>query len=295
VRQNFPQYTVWHAPLQTRPVGVHQNQISEIRRPEEAFQKLQSAKPEDSLLQALQTVSNMILAKTGLSETDFGAFGSLLHGFYHPQYSDIDLIIYGKTKIDKLRKTLKTLYHEPSSHLVNEFETEEAMKEKAARWKFVNYSAKEYWWHQRRKAVYALFHDQKSGRVIKAEFEPVKEWSEIHNEYDSQARILKQGWIKAIAHVTDDSEAPFMPSIYKVKVKKILEGKKVENIKRILSYVEEFRMQAEQSEEVYVEGNLEQVITPAEIFHQITLTYGPRYYEQVLKALKPSQQEPRSL
>lgn len=292
VRQNFPQYTVWHAPLQTRFVGVHQNQISDKRRPEEAFQKLQRTKPKDILLQALQTVSSMILSRTGLSETDFGIFGSLLHGFYHPQYSDIDLIIYGKTKLDKLQETLKTLYHESSSHFVNEFETEEPVKEKAARWKFVRYSAKEYWWHQRRKAVYALFHDQKSGRVIKTEFEPVKEWSEIHNEYDSQARILKQGWIKAIAHVTDDSEAPFMPSIYKVEVEKILEGKKVENIKRILSYVEEFRIQAERGEEVYAEGNLEQVTTPHETFHQITLTYGSRYYEQVLKVVKPSTKEP---
>jgi predicted nucleotidyltransferase len=295
VRQNFPQYMVWHAPLQTRLVGVSQNQISEIRRPEEAFQKLQRAKPKDSLLLALQTVSSMILSRTRLSEADFGVFGSLLHGFYHPQYSDIDLIIYGKAKLDKLQETLKTLYHESSSYLVNEFETEEPMKEKAARWKFVNYSAKEYWWHQRRKAVYALFHDQKSGRVIKTEFEPVKEWSEIHNEYDSQTRILKQGWIKAVVHVTDDLQAPFMPSVYKVEVKKILEGKRAENIKRILSYVEEFRMQTEQDEEVYVEGNLEKVITPAETFHQITLTYGPRYYEQVLKVVKPSPQEPRSL
>jgi predicted nucleotidyltransferase len=248
--------------------------------------------PSDSLLQALQAVSNMILTRTGLSETDFGVFGSLLHGFYHPQYSDIDLVIYGKTKLGKLRETLETLYHESSSHLMSEFETEEAIKEKTARWKFINYNAKEFCWHQQRKTIYALFHDQKSVRVIKTEFEPVKEWSEIHNKYDSQTQILKKGWIKAVARITDDSEAPFMPSIYKIEIKKILEGKRANDIKRILSYVEEFRMQAERDEEAYVEGNLEQVITPAKTFHQITLTYGARYYEQVLKVVKPSQQEP---
>jgi len=55
---------------------------------------------------------------------------------------------------------------------------------------------------------------------------------------------------------------------------------------RVISYVEEFRMQAERDEEVYVEGNLEQVVSSRKTFHQITLTYGPRYYEQALKVLK---------
>ncbi len=45
-------------------------------------------------------------------------------------------------------------------------------------------------------------------------------------------------------------------------------------------------MQAHRDEEVYVEGNLEQVTSSTKTFHQITLTYGPRYYEQVLKVLK---------
>jgi predicted nucleotidyltransferase len=221
--------------------------------------------------------------RTGLHETSFGVFGSILHGFYHPQFSDLDFIIYGVEKLRRLRETLETMYKESSSNLRNEFETEEAVREKATRWKFVNYSPKEYCWHQRRKTVYALFRSDKQGRVIKTEFEPVKEWSEIHNEYNSKARILKKGWIKAFARITNDIDTPFMPSIYQVEVNKILEGVKADDIKRIVSYVEEFRMQAERDEQVYVEGNLEQVVTPAKTFHQITLTYGPRYYEQVLK------------
>jgi predicted nucleotidyltransferase len=97
---------------------------------------------------------------------------------------------------------------------------------------------------------------------------------------------LKKGWIKAVARITDDCDAPFMPSLYQVEVHRIIEGPKTDEIERIVSYVEEFRMQAERDEEVYVEGNLEQVVTPAKTFHQITLTYGPRYYEQVLKVAR---------
>jgi len=288
VREKYPQYMVWHAPLQTRLVGVHLNQITEIRRPDETFQKVLAIQPCDNLLQALQTLFRMIFEGSGLSNKNFGVFGSLLHGFYHPQFSDLDIVLYDGEKLRKLRETLETLYKERSPNLRNEFETEEAVKEKVEHWRFVNYSPKEYCWHQRRKTIYALFQDEKSGRLIKTEFEPVKQWSKIHNEYNSQTRILKKGWVKAIARITDDHEAPFMPSVYQVEINRFLEGVREDDVQRILSYVEEFRMQAERDEEVYVEGNLEQIINPAKRFHQITLTYRPRYYEQVLKVARLS-------
>ncbi len=44
-------------------------------------------------------------------------------------------------------------------------------------------------------------------------------------------------------------------------------------------------MQAKRDEQVRVEGNLEEVVTEAGTFHQIALTYGPRYYEQTLKVI----------
>ena len=95
-----------------------------------------------------------------------------------------------------------------------------------------------------------------------------------------------EGWIRAVAKVLDDGENAFMPSIYPIEILEILEGPKVDDIRRIISYVEEFRMQAWKDETVYVEGNLERVEMKNEVFHQITLTYGPRYYEQTLKVLE---------
>jgi hypothetical protein len=47
----------------------------------------------------------------------------------------------------------------------------------------------------------------------------------------------------------------------------------------------EFRMQAQKGEKVYIEGNLEEVVTPKDSFYQITLTYCPIYYEQALKVV----------
>jgi predicted nucleotidyltransferase len=283
VWDKYPEYTVWHAPLQTRLVGVSFDQITEIRRPNETIQKLLAVKKCDSLLKNMQKIFEFILERTGLSQNSFGVFGSLLHGFYHPQFSDIDFIIYGRKKLRTLQETLETLFRETDSNIHNEFETEDAIKEKMRRWKFINYSPKDYCWHQRRKSIYVILQDKEQKRLIKTEFEPVKDWNEIFNEYNSKTRIKRKGWIKAFVRIRDNCDAPFIPSLYKVETNRILKGSKADDIERIISYVEEFRMQAEIDEEVYVEGNLEQVITPGKTFHQLTLTYGPRYYEQVLK------------
>ena len=284
VQQKYPHCTIFYEPLQERLVGVQHALIAKTRKPDERFRKLMGKPPKDDLIKALHRVFNLIATRSNLSGKDFGVFGSLLHGFYHPRFSDLDLIVYGGEKLERLRETLEDLYRGGASPLRNEFESEEATKGK--RWRFVNYSPKEYLWHQRRKTVYALFADKDSGRVVKTEFEPVKDWREIYNEYSPDTRIVKRGWIKAVARVTDDYDAPFMPSIYQIEPVQILKGARVNDIQRILSYVEEFRMQAGKDEEVSVEGNLEQVITPTKTFHQITLTYGPRYYEQVLKVLQ---------
>jgi len=256
----------------------------ESRKPSEVLKRLMEKEAEDYLLKALQNLLTFVIEESRLSERNFGIFGSVLHGFYHPKFSDLDFIIYGRVELKRLRETLGELYRR--DHLLqNEFEKDtHILKEKL--WRFVNLSPKEYLWHQRRKMIYGLFSDEENGRVIKIEFEPVKDWNEIRNEYNPDIRIIRKNWIKAIARVTQDQDAAFMPSIYQIELIKILEGVKVKSIRRILSYVEEFRMQAIRDEVVYVEGNLEQMVTPKTTFHQITLTRCPRYYEQVLKVLK---------
>jgi len=278
VQEKYPRYTIFYEPLQERIISVPQEYIMEMRKPDEKLQQLIGKQPGDDLIKALHKLFRLVTFRSGLSKKDFGVFGSLLHGFYHPRFSDLDLVVYGREELRLLCEALGELYREGS--LQNEFENEKAIEGK--HWKFMNYSPREYLWHQRRKMIYALFKDA-GGRVIKTEFEPVKDWREICNEYSPKTKIARRGWIKAFARITDDRDAPFLPSIYHAENLEILEGPKVEDIQRILSYVEEFRMQVRRDEWVYVEGNLEEVVTETKRFHQVTLTYGPRYYEQVLK------------
>lgn len=281
LQDTLPQYLIFHEMLRKKTIGVNHRDIVGVRLPDERLQSLITSKPEDELIAATQNVLEIITQNSGLSLEDFGLFGSMLHGFHHPEYSDIDLIVHGKKNTAKLCGVLQELY-KGCSAFTNEFETDKLVRGK--RWAFQNYAPKEFTWHQRRKLNYTLFNDEKSGRIIKTEFEPVMNWKEINDEYDSRGRIIQKGWTRIIAKVTEDDDAPFIPSIYEIEPLETLEGpRQAIEACRIISYMEEFRMQVRKDETVYAEGNLEEVTTSKGHFHQITLTYCPRYYEQVLK------------
>jgi predicted nucleotidyltransferase len=283
VFSQFPQYTIFHEMLGQKVVGVNQVDVAEARKPSERLQALVRTEPKDELVDAMQRVLEIVLQGSGLSVKNFGVFGSMLHGFHHRKFSDIDLIVYGKKENAKVRETLEALYADGASGFRNEFGTDEAMRGK--RWRFKNYSVKEFIWHQKRKQIYGLFDDAESRRIIKAEFEPVKAWSEITSEYDPEAQIAHKGWVKISARVVDDADAPFIPSVYGIAPLEVLSGtREALEAVRVFSYMEEFRLQAQRDETVLVEGGLEEVISPKERFYQIALTYCPRYYEQVLKA-----------
>ncbi|MFA5573269.1 MAG: hypothetical protein GX799_02135 [Crenarchaeota archaeon] len=285
VRKKYSHYLVNHEMLGIKLVGIPQNLIAEVRQPQSRLKELLKKGPTDQLLSAMIRVLDLSSQQSNVSKENFGVFGSMLHGFHHPKYSDIDFIVYGKEDNRKIRETNAELYAASNSGLSNEFETVDSMKGK--RWLFRNFTVQDFVWHQRRKYIYGLYDDRKnSGRIIKAEFEPVKAWNEIKNEFDSTVRIVQKGWVKLKARVVSDDDGPFIPSVYGIEPIEVLSGpREAIETKRVFSYMEEFRQQVQRDEAIIVEGNLEKIQSPIDSFLQVTLTYCPRYYEQVLRAL----------
>ncbi len=272
---------ILHEPLGRGVVGVRGHEIGVVRRPDEALRSLLHGGLRDELLDALKYVIETLIDGSGISTDELGVFGSLLHGFYHPRFSDLDIIVYGGEALERVRGLLQELYTDEGSKLSNEFEGDEAVRGRI--WRFKNITPKEFVWHQRRKIIYGVYKDERARRRIKVELEPVKRFSEIKNDYGELRRINSEGWVKTLLRVEEDSEAPYMPSIYRVEPLQMIEGPRVEDLEMVVSYLEEFRMQAWKGEVIYAEGNLERVETSRGEYHQITLTYGPRYYEQVIK------------
>jgi predicted nucleotidyltransferase len=280
--KNYPQYTIPHKMLNVKVVGVKKADIVEARQPQKRLAQLASEKPADTLVEATLRVLEISLKHSGLAAKNFGVFGSMLHGFHHPDFSDIDLLVYGGKEIAKMREVLGELYSDGLSSFRNEFETSAAMEGK--KWRFKNFTVKEFMWHQKRKLIYGLYDDRDSGRTIKAEFEPVKDWCEIFGEYNSETKIVRKEWVRVKAKVVADADGPYIPSIYGIEPLEVQSGsKKALEAVRAVSYMEEFRLQAFKDETVIVEGNLEEVQSPTGSFYQIALTYCSRYYEQTLK------------
>ena len=283
LERGFPQYLVFHEMLGKKIIGVRIEDEAEVRKPERKLPQILEQGCHDELTSAFHDIVDSVTKRSGLSRDDFGVFGSMLHGFYHPKFSDVDLTVYGARKLQSLREMLEELYKEDRSSFANEFESDQAIAGK--RWLFRNLSVKEFVWHQRRKLIYAVFNDARSGRKIKTEFEPVRGWEEIRGQ-NSAEKVESCGWVKMIARVVDDSEAPYMPSIYGIHPLSVLIGPtSALDADCIVSFLEEFRLQVSKDEMVYVEGNLEQVENQNGSHYQITLTFCPRYYEQTLKTV----------
>ncbi len=282
VTNKYPKYTVLHEMLGQRVVGVKDADTASIKKPETVLQKLVETPPKDELIDAMQRDVQIVRNRSGLDRSNFGVFGSMLYGFHHPKLSDIDLIVYGIEANKRVRASLEEMYADRKSGFSNEFDNPLVMEGK--RWRFKNFSVKEFVWHQRRKQIYGIFNDSKSGRMVKSEFEPVKAWDEIESEYDPRTKIIRKDWLKIRARITKDTEAPFIPSIYGIEPLEVLDGPRtgLEAV-RVVSYMEEFRMQAWKDETVVVEGNFEEVDSQKGRSFQVALTYCPRYYEQTLK------------
>ncbi len=283
VSSKYPQYTLFVPQLKKKVVAVGEEQVAEVRRPQEGLARLLDK--GDSMAQASLEVLEKVLSASKLKIGDFGVFGSLLHGFYRAELSDLDFAVYGIRELAELRSALSELYE--SGSLTNEFDVVDVSR--FARWRFDKYTAKEYVWHQRRKAIYGILNSKSLKRAVKFEFEPVLRWGEIVNEYERIVGIEALGFVEALVRVVDDRYAPFMPSKYEVELVEVVSRPplKVEPT-RIVSYVEEFRMQLFKDEVGFVAGWLEEVRTRGSSFQQVVLTRRERYYEQALKLAKPT-------
>ncbi|MGQ9679817.1 MAG: nucleotidyltransferase domain-containing protein [Candidatus Bathyarchaeia archaeon] len=282
VYDHFPEYQVWHSPLNQMLVGLKEGQITRVVRPDKRLEEILALK-EDPLLKEVNLILERIFNISSLDSRDFGVFGSISHGFHNPKFSDIDLIIYGKRGLKELKEALKSLYREDL--LSNEFD-EWSVEMPPLHWNFTKYSKKEYGWHQRRKLVYAIKMSERLGRKIKIEFEPVRRWNEIRNEYDEILKIEKLGRVEATVNIISDEDSGFMPSIYIVEPLRIDSNIAIEDVERVISFMEEFRMQVKTGEKAYVCGRLERVETRKRCFNQITLSRGDGYFDQVIKLIK---------
>ena len=282
IKEKYPEYQVYYKPLNNELVGLDENQVYKKIEPKNKLKELHETAAKDSLIRTMNLILKLIVENSSLKISNFGVFGSLCLDFHHVKFSDVDLIIYGKKELIELRNTLSDLYKNTELRFYNEFDLIDLNSFHKSSWKFKNYALKEYVENERKKLIYSVIDSPFSKRHVKIEFEPVKKFSEIINDYEEILSIEGQGWIELKAIILDDSDAFYLQSIYLIEVLEISQGKNVP-VYRICNYLEEFRGIVKKDDVVLVKGNLEKVTCKNQEYYQVTLSYGMvKHSEQVL-------------
>ncbi len=282
VNEKYPKFTVQYPPLDTILVGVRHPDISEVLRTDMGLKEMLASPPDDLLAELLVELIDYLVQNTSLRRSDLGIFGSLLAGIYHPQYSDLDITVYGKKTFEELRPLLLEWYSEPDGYLANEFVVEvEQFLEKPSPFKAI--TREEIIAHHRRKGIYGILPGVREP-FLKVEFEPIRRFDEIDNLAED-ATMTPGDRITVRARITEHDDGYYMPSEYGIETLEVLDGDPSASPTRVLNYIEQFRMMAFRDEEVLVSGVLEKVERKSTEYEQIAISYVSGWEANVLKTI----------
>jgi len=192
------------------------------------------------------------LAETSSVPHDFfGVTGSILLDIHQPEFSDMDITVYGLKNSLAVKNTLVENYA-LSSFPVKRLEGK-ALKAWCAR-KARHYplTPAEALKIYERKWNLGVFENTLFS------IHPVKLEQEVAEEYGEKTYYpLGQATIRAVVY--DNTDYLFLPSIYRIKEAKIVEGPQVTDIVEVASYESLYDSLAEVGESIVVRGKLERV------------------------------------
>ncbi|MBS7635717.1 hypothetical protein KEJ34_09650, partial [Candidatus Bathyarchaeota archaeon] len=231
--------------------AVPLSKITNHLKPQEKIIDLSRSGDLDALQGKALDLALKISDESGIPLKYFGVAGSILLDI-HQKFSDIDLTIYGVKNSECVRETIKQIYS-VGSHGISKFNREEAKR-----------------WCLSKAEIYPLTYEdacrilsRKWNRGIfkgtKFSIHPIKMEEEINEKYGDKV-FNPKGMIKIKANVSDDSEADFMPAIYKVEDVRVLEGQPIKDIVEVASYEGFYGGIAYNGERISVYGKLEKVI-----------------------------------
>jgi len=248
LERNYPHY-VHYCPVRDIKFSlIPQEYVKKYYLPEQRLPEILDA-PRDPLEEEVRAFVCEIIACTGIAEKDFGVTGSILLGIHNPQFSDIDLLVYGLEDAQKVRAALKG----GRSARIRPV-TGEALEE----WcdsiaKHFPLTREEARYLAGRRWNYGFFGDRYFS------IHPIRKDEEIRENYgDRMYRERGMATIRAV--VSDASESLFMPALYKVEEVGVIEGQ-VDTLplKEVVSFEGLYRDVVDDGEEVEAKGKLESV------------------------------------
>jgi predicted nucleotidyltransferase len=203
------------------------------------------ANPADPLERETRDLAQLLAEAAGLPLTAFGISGSILLGLHNPEFSDIDLLVYGAASVRRLRAMIDDLASEELVPLP---------EDRRARWRaetsarfgldmnaVANLDVRR--WH------YRLFR----GRYVS--LHPTRADHEIREAYGDR-HYTPLGRAVVEARITDATEAGFLPAVYRVADVRWREGGPGP-LEEIVAFEGLYGDAADAGEQVLVTGHLE--------------------------------------
>jgi predicted nucleotidyltransferase len=251
LRENHPKYVFYSNVLNTTMSCCPVNMISEHYAPEIKLRELFENEKRDPLQEELVSLVEVI-SGGNYSSRAFGVTGSILTDIHRPEFSDIDLTIYGRRSSLEARKRLLNLYDSEGTRLrrLEGRELEAWCESKTRIYPLTRDEAEDIY---RRKWNRGIF----EGTLFS--IHPVRLTEEITEAYGDRV-FLPQGMMRVEATISDTSESMFLPCTYGVEDVNVLEGPRIECVREMTTYEGIYGDIFDPGEEVEALGKLERVV-----------------------------------
>jgi len=252
LERNYPHY-VHYCPVRDIKFSmIPQEYVRHYYLPEQRLQEILES-PRDPLEEEVCAFVSEIIACTGIKEEDFGITGSILLGIHNPEFSDIDLLVYGLENALKIRAALKERRPAKIRPV-----TGKALEEWCASVvKHFPLSYEEARYLARRRWNYGFF----EGRYFS--IHPTKKDDEMGENYGDKI-YREKGVARIRAIVSDASESLFTPALYRIEEVEVIGGGAGTQhvaplLKEALSYEGLYRDVVDDGDEIEARGKLESV------------------------------------
>jgi predicted nucleotidyltransferase len=228
LRKEHPEYLFKSRPFGVQMSGIPSRRIHRHFLPEVRLRSLFKDNELDCLEEKLIVLVELLSQRSGVKKREFGVTGSILLDIHQTQFSDIDILVYGRQSSLQLKSALLSIYDDIPSEVS----------------KLSNQHLEE--WCRSKVGLYPLSFEE-AARLYRRRWNrglfqstlfsvhPVLVESELPESYGDRW-FKPQGFVTIEARVTSNHAAMFLPCTYSVDEVQVLEGIKVDDLQEVCSY-----------------------------------------------------------
>ena len=246
LKQMHPEY-ILDCPVRNIEVSwVPKNRMKKYYYPQERLSEIKKNGPNDSLEDKLLRLTTIFEEQAGI-QGSLGVTGSILTKTHNPEFSDMDITVYGLEESYKLKKVLLELKAE--SNMIKGVTKQKKLEWIQSRMEKYRLKAKDLMKISDTRWNYGYFED------VYFSVHPTRTDSEIKESYRDNT-YNRIGEITGIGIISEASESIFLPAVYKIES---VECKLHEDISEIVSFEGLYGSLFNKGDKIEFNGILEEI------------------------------------